>query len=688
MAGTVERFYKVTVDATEAIRQLQKIASSTAAVDAKLDAFAGTIKKIGVGLAAGFGAHAFIEKIKGLSEAFDQLGKDASKIGIGAEDLQRLRYAADLAGVSAEGMDKAITKLAVAMQHLGVASDDATTTLKAIGVTGGDSPVVALEKIADRFAALPDGVEKTAEAVALFGKSGADMIPMLNEGGAKLKELANEADRFGGIIEQKTIDQAEAFNDNLSRMEKTAAGSTAQLTAGLLPALDALAATLVELTTTGGGFRSTGEAIGELFVMLAKGAIYTSQILRTLGKDVAFVFSLLTPGLDIGELWDAFQQDLQETDDETKKLASDLDKAFAAAKTGAEAAGEAARKHKNAVQEAADAAKRAKDAEKALEEAQRKAQKAAEDRAKLEETYAKIAHETASALDEQKQSEIGLAAERAAGAKELDPVERRLLDLRNQQTNAFLEWKQAEEDVVANEQLHRTALDELEGKYDDVSVALRRYHQEALNGTDATKEHTDELKKQKTVAEAVGDGWDRFVDTLSQGSVNVSDAISAMARSIIADLLKIAAQKYIIQSLFGASSGGGGGGAPATQALGGAWAAGELVPFAMGGVTSGPLRVPMALMGEAWPEAIMPLKRTPDGRLGVAATGGSGALNVQIHNYAGAAISTRRDGAGDLQVLVEATKKSLAADVRRGGGDFARAAESAWRLSRGQATQL
>lgn len=62
---------------------------------------------------------------------------------------------------------------------------------------------------------------------------------------------------------------------------------------------------------------------------------------------------------------------------------------------------------------------------------------------------------------------------------------------------------------------------------------------------------------------------------------------------------------------------------------------GRVMPFARGGVLSGPVSFPMrggtGLMGEAGPEAIMPLSRGPDGRLGVRAAGGGGAVNITMN---------------------------------------------------------
>ncbi len=128
----------------------------------------------------------------------------------------------------------------------------------------------------------------------------------------------------------------------------------------------------------------------------------------------------------------------------------------------------------------------------------------------------------------------------------------------------------------------------------------------------------------------------------------------------------------IFASLFG-----GGGANPITGGLwanGGAFSGGNVIPFATGDVFSKPVGFPMAggrmgVMGEAGPEAIMPLKRGRDGRLGVAASGGhstsAAPVTVNVHNAPGHTASVQEsqgpNGERELTIMIEAvTARSIA----------------------------
>jgi len=179
-------------------------------------------------------------------------------------------------------------------------------------------------------------------------------------------------------------------------------------------------------------------------------------------------------------------------------------------------------------------------------------------------------------------------------------------------------------------------------------------------------------------------GEDAFVRLATTGKLSFHN----LANSIIADIARIAARQAIINPLLGLFGGGGGGlaksigfapvGGTMVAAKGAAFSGG-LQTFAAGGaftnqIVSTPTLFPFAkgtgLMGEAGPEAIMPLKRTQGGQLGVIASGGAGELQVHINNSGGAKVSARQqtskgpDGQQMRRLLIDV----VAEDVASGGG--------------------
>lgn len=109
-------------------------------------------------------------------------------------------------------------------------------------------------------------------------------------------------------------------------------------------------------------------------------------------------------------------------------------------------------------------------------------------------------------------------------------------------------------------------------------------------------------------------------NALVTGSGEAREAFASFIQSVTQALF----QKFVVEQVLGAISKGfsAAGVAGVASANGNAFRSGEVVPFANGGILSGPTVFPLGLAGEAGPEAIMPLQRGPDGRLGVAAHGG------------------------------------------------------------------
>lgn len=140
-----------------------------------------------------------------------------------------------------------------------------------------------------------------------------------------------------------------------------------------------------------------------------------------------------------------------------------------------------------------------------------------------------------------------------------------------------------------------------------------------------------------TLTLGIGSGLRRAFEGLVFDGMKLSDALKGIARSM-ADTAFSIAMKPVEQALSGALAQGVNGLVSGFLpfADGAAFAQGRVTPFAKGGVVSQPTYFPMrgatGLMGEAGAEAIMPLQRGTDGRLGVAASGGAGrAVNVTFN---------------------------------------------------------
>ncbi|MFN4204200.1 MAG: phage tail tape measure protein [Tabrizicola sp.] len=138
-----------------------------------------------------------------------------------------------------------------------------------------------------------------------------------------------------------------------------------------------------------------------------------------------------------------------------------------------------------------------------------------------------------------------------------------------------------------------------------------------------------------TLSSGISGGLRKAFDGLAFDGMKLNDALKTVATTIIDTVYSIA-MKPVTNALGGFLAQGVAGlmGAGMPFAAGGAFSQGKVMPFAKGGIVGAPttfsMRGGLGLMGEAGPEAIMPLARGPDGRLGVQSAGGR-AVNVVMN---------------------------------------------------------
>ena len=166
----------------------------------------------------------FVGGIRNALDYADQMGKLGQKAGITSEEFSGLAYAANAADVSNEQLAKglrALTKDAgdggKNLAALGISLDDASGKAKTADQLFSD--------VAARFERMPDGIQKTNLAIALFGeKVGPELIPLLNGGAEGIKAMTDEARELGKVIGDDVSKQADEFNDSLDRLKARADG--------------------------------------------------------------------------------------------------------------------------------------------------------------------------------------------------------------------------------------------------------------------------------------------------------------------------------------------------------------------------------------------------------------------------------------------------------------------------------
>jgi tape measure domain-containing protein len=207
----------------------------------------------------------------------------------------------------------------------------------------------------------------------------------------------------------------------------------------------------------------------------------------------------------------------------------------------------------------------------------------------------------------------------------------------------------------------------------------------------------DPIKQVMAGAQAIGEAFSTSFKGLIDGSMSAQEALAGFFKSIANHFLDMASQmiaKYIEMQIIGLAKqflpgmfGGifGPSGAPnfsgasvsvpnqySYSANGNVFAQNGIVPYAKGGIVDRPMMFPFAkgigLMGEAGPEAIMPLKRGADGKLGVAGGGGGGTSVVVNVDASGSRVEGDQAQGKQLGVAISAAVQAELVKQQRPGG--------------------
>ena len=230
---------------------------------------------------------------KSTANAGEELLKTSQKIGISVETLSALQHAANMADLNMDLLTRGLKTLSANMVEASRQTGNGAQLFRTLGVSavnaaGQVRPTAdVLLDLAGVFVTLQDGASKTDAAVQLFGKSGLDLIPFLNQGKEGIAALMTEAERLGLVMSTKDAEAANAFNDQLKRLEGQMRGVTLAVGKELIPTLTELVQVFVNFGIGGAvsaGIRFLHERFIGLNVLL-KELQANAQFLFGTGKD-------------------------------------------------------------------------------------------------------------------------------------------------------------------------------------------------------------------------------------------------------------------------------------------------------------------------------------------------------------------------------------------------------------------
>lgn len=208
--------------------------------------------KVGIAAIAALGAAALAAAAgiaKLVLDAADMAGQlvDTSlKTGLSTTTLQELAYVGDQVGTSVEDMTSSMAKLTRSMAGAKGGTGPAADAFAALGVSVTDangslrSQEDVFRDVIDALGRMPEGAERDALAMEIFGKSAQELNPLIKAGSAEIARLTEEAHKMGAVMDEESVAALESFGDELASLKAGLKGTLGTLAVAFLPAFQGM----------------------------------------------------------------------------------------------------------------------------------------------------------------------------------------------------------------------------------------------------------------------------------------------------------------------------------------------------------------------------------------------------------------------------------------------------------------
>lgn len=276
-------------------RATKKMQENTSRRFALMEKGAGRLKAAVGAAVVAFATQRFAGWIKQSIDGADRANKFAQQVGVATETLTGLNLGLELSGTSSKAFETSLTRLNRSISDAAQGLATQKRAFNDLGVEVVDSrgklrsTEEVLRDISDRFASMEDGARKTARAQELLGRSGAELIPFLNQGSDGLDAMIERSRALGLVWTQESAAAAEAFNDNLTVLAGTNRGIANSIAQQLLPTLNNLSSMMIDVAEDGELANTTARVLAGGMKLLASAAVLVSNTFKTAGSFIGGV---------------------------------------------------------------------------------------------------------------------------------------------------------------------------------------------------------------------------------------------------------------------------------------------------------------------------------------------------------------------------------------------------------------
>lgn len=235
------------------------------------------------------------------AQAADDLNTLAKQSGFSTDEIQKWQYASDLVDVSVDDIVGAAKKLKKNMagtgkvfEELGVAVKDSATGEFRDATDVFYDTIEALSKIENE-------TERDVVAMEIFGKSADSLAGIVDDGGAALKALGEEAEEAGLILSEDTLNSANEFNDAMDKLKATTKGQFMEIGAEIATSLTPILENLAEVVGNVVGWFANltqGQQETILIILAVIAAISPlASVIGAISTAISFLASTVIPAL-------------------------------------------------------------------------------------------------------------------------------------------------------------------------------------------------------------------------------------------------------------------------------------------------------------------------------------------------------------------------------------------------------